>query len=88
MAIPTGQVGYPLTLGSQGKNTDEATINCVPVLCGLRLNHQINGKLYFDREDDIVPTRILISAGTGSKARKWECPDSLRNGDADGVGSP
>lgn len=73
-AIPTGQDGYPLTLGSQGKNTDEATLNSEPVPCGLWLNHWINGKQCFDREDDTVPTKILISGGTGSKASGMRMP--------------
>lgn len=74
MAIPTGQVGYPLTLGSQGKNTDEATLSSDPVLCGLWLNHRINGKQRFDGEDDTVPTKILILGGTGSKGSGMGMP--------------
>lgn len=71
LALPTGQVGYPLTLGSQGKNTDEAALSSDPVLCGLWLNHRINGKQHLD---DTVPTKILISGGTRSKALGMEMP--------------
>lgn len=83
LLVGQGEMGFgypywtgwiPIDVRSQGKNTDEATINCDPVLCGLWLNRQINGKLCFDREDDTVPTKILISAGIGSKASEMGMP--------------